>query len=341
MFNFTKTEILGLDIGSSSVKAVRLRKDESGYSVAAAGITEVATSEEDDNHLNIVNAIRECFKLVGSRTIFAVCGLSGPEVAVRDFEFPSLSTSEIDGAVLFEASQVCPFNAADSAVDYHLIPNGDDKARGILVAATNSLIAGKVNLAKEASLKCTLMDVEGLALLNCFSGLAGESEKSAIAILNVGVSGTTVAIMGGSNGRPFVRDMTFAGNDIIKQIAADKDMSLGDVRSILSGESTTGQMELNDSLGKACQRLISDVSNTLRYYATQEQSTRVEKIFVCGGFALANGFVELLNSKLGIEAVLWNPFEKIPCDTGPQFKDICEKRGPALAVAAGLAMRSV
>lgn len=340
MFNFTKTEILGLDIGSSSVKAVRLSKDESGYSVVAAGIAEVAVSEQTDKNQNTINAIRECFGLVGGKTKMAVCGLSGPEVAVRDFEFPSLSASEMDGAVLFEASQVCPFNTAESAVDYLLIPNGDDKTRGTLVAATNSLIADKVNLAKEAVLKCVLMDVEGLALLNCFTGLAGNSDESTIAILNVGGSGTTVAIMG-ANGRPFVRDMTFAGDDIIKQIAEDKGMSTEEVKGILSGESTTAQAELVDSLGKACQKLVADVSNTLRYYATQEQSTRVEKIYVCGGFALTSGFVEFLNGRLGIEAILWNPFEKISRDINPQFKDICVKRGPALAVAAGLAMRSV
>ncbi|MCP4611316.1 MAG: pilus assembly protein PilM [Planctomycetes bacterium] len=340
MFNFTKTEILGLDIGSFSVKAVRLRKDESGYSVAAAGITEVAVSEEDDNHLNTVNAIRECFELVGSRTKLAVCGLSGPEVAVRDFEFPSLSTSEIDGAVAFEASQVCPFNAAESVVDYHLISNDDEKTRGVLVAAMNTLITDKVNLAKDAALKCVLMDVEGLALLNCFTSLVGNSDKSTIAILNVGSSRTTVAIMG-DNSRPFVREMTFAGNDIIKLIAADKSLSKEDVRSILSGKSNTTQTELNDSIGKASKQLIADVSNTLRYYATQEHSTPVEKIFVCGGFALANGFVEVLNSRFPIEAVVWNPLEKISCDTEPQFGDICGEKGPALAVAAGLAMRSV
>lgn len=340
MLNFTKTEIVGLDVGTCAVKAVRLQKNESGYSVAAAGITDVIASEEDDNHLNTVNAIRECFELVGGRTKLAVCGLSGPEVAVRDFEFPSLSTTEIDGAVLFEASQVCPFNAAESAVDYHLTSNDDDTTKGILVAATNTLITDKINLTKDASLKCILMDVEGLALLNCFTGLAGDSDNSTIAILNVGGSGTTVAIMG-ENGRPFVRDMTFAGNDIIKQIAADRNMSTEDVKSTLSGRSSTAKTELNESLEKACQQLIVDVSNTLRYYATQGQSARVEKIFVCGGFALTNGFVELLNSRLGIEAVLWNPLEKISSGTEPQFRDICGRKGPALAVAAGLAMRTV
>jgi len=340
ILDFTKTEVLGLDIGSSAVKVVCLRKDDTGYAVTAAGIAEIAASEEDNNHRNTINAIRECFASTRGKTKLAVCGLSGPEVAVRDFEFPLLSTSELDGAVLFEATQVCPFNAAESAVDYHLIPDGDDKTRGILVAATNALIKSKVHLAREAALKCVLMDVDGLALLNCFNGLADESERSTIAILNVGGSGKTVAIMGG-NGRPFIRDMTFAGDDIIKQIAADKGMSTEDVKGILFGDSTAAQMELHNSFEKACQKLIVDVSETLRYYAAQEQSTTVEKIFVCGGFALVRGFVELLNSRLGVEAVLWNPFEKIRCDAAQQFGDIFDKRGPALAVAAGLAMRSV
>ena len=204
----------------------------------------------------------------------------------------------------------------------------------------NTLITEKVNLTKEAALKCVLMDVEGLALLNCFNELAGNPDKSTVAILNVGSSRTTLAIMGGDSS-PFVRDMTFAGNDIIKQIAADKSMSKEDVKSILSGKSKTNQTELNDNLGKACKQLILDVSNTLRYYATQQQSSPVEKIFVCGGFALTSGFVELLNGSFGIEAVLWNPFDKISCDADTQLSDICSKKGPALVVAAGLAMRSV
>jgi type IV pilus assembly protein PilM len=343
MLNFTKTEVVGLDIGSSTVKVVRLHKDNAGYAVAAVGIAEIAASEDEDNDyhrkINTVRAIRECFESTAGKAKLAVCGVSGPEVAVRDFEFPLLTTEEIEGAVLLEASQVCPFNAADSTVDYYLTPNGDDKIRGILVAVTNALIKSKVQLAKEAALKCVLIDVDGLALLNCFNGLADESERSTTAILNVGDSGTTVAIMGG-NGRPFVRDMTFGGDNIIKQIAADKGISTKDIKGILFGDSTAAQMELHNSFEKACQKLIVDVSETLRYYAAQEQSRPVEKIFVCGGFALVRGFVELLNSRLGVETVLWNPFEKVRCDAGQQFGDIFDKRGPALAVAAGLAMRS-
>jgi type IV pilus assembly protein PilM len=340
MFNLTKTEVLGLDVGSSAVKLVKLRKDDAGYAVTAAGIAEITAGDDFDRTKETIRAIRECVKSSRVDTKLAVCSVRGPEVAVRDFEFPSLSAEEIEGAVLLEASQVCPFNVADGAVDYRLIPNGEDKTRGILVAATETLIGSKVRLAKEAGLKCVLMDVDGLALLNCFTGLDSESENSTAAILNVGGSDTTIAIMG-SNGRPFIRDMTYAGNDIVEQLASAKGLSVEEARGLLFGESMAASKELQDSLKKACQKLIVDVTETLRYYVAQEQLKPIEKIFVCGGFALTPGFVELLNSRLAAEAVLWNPFEKIRCEGTQQCRDILETRGPALTIAGGLAMRSI
>ena len=341
-----KDTVLGLDIGSSTVKIVALKKDNAGYSVTAVGMSGIAASVDDhDQHrINTVKAIRECFEQTGIKTKMSVCGVSGPEVAVRDFEFPPLSKEDIEAAVLLEASQVCPFNAADSAVGYHLIPNGDDKTRGVLVAAMNTLITNKVQLAKEARLNCILMDVDGLALLNCFNGLSNGQEKpetnQTVAILNVGGSHTTLAVMD-NKGWPFIRDMTYAGNDIVAQIAAENDASMETVKGILFGDSETDEPGLYENLARACQKLITDVGETLRYYTAQSKSPNVEKLFVCGGFALAGGFVELLNSQLGVEAVLWNPFDKVRCGGNRQFEDVIAKTGPSMAVAAGLAMRSV
>jgi len=343
--NLRKDAILGLDIGSSSVKIIALQKSDTGYSTTAVSIRDIAAGKDGERHrMQTVKAIRECFEQIKIKTKMVVCGVSGPEVAVRDFEFPPLSAEDIEAAVQLEASQVCPFSASDSAVDYHLIPNGDDKTRGVLVAATNTLIASKVQLAKEARLNCVLMDVDGLALLNCFNGLADGHQKSetnqTVAILNVGGSHTTLAIMD-NKGWPFIRDMNYAGDDILAQIAADNDISMATVKGILSGDSGQDEAGLNESLGKASQKLITDVGETLRYYSAQSVSSRVEKLYVCGGFALVKGFVELLNSKLAVEVVLWNPFDKIHCTNNRQFEDSLSRTGPAMAVAVGLAMRSI
>ena len=92
MLNLKKAEVVGLDIGSSFVKAVQLHEDEDGYVVSSVGIAQISAGEDNKNHPqnNITKAVHECFESVGVNTEYAVCGVNGPEVAVRDFQFPSL-----------------------------------------------------------------------------------------------------------------------------------------------------------------------------------------------------------------------------------------------------------
>ena len=357
LLRLNQDEVLGLDIGSSVVKIIQLRKDDAGYAVTAAGIADIAASGEDDNRTEIdtVRAIRECFESTGIQTRMAVCSVCGPEVAVRYFKFPSLPPEEMEGAMLLEASQVCPFNVDDGSIDYQLIPNGENDVSGVLVAATTKLVKRKSQFAKSASLNNVLMDVDGLALLNCFRAYERLEAGRAAAILNVGSSYTNLAIMSDNN-LPFIRDMAYAGDDITEQIASERNVSTETVRKLLSrrpdsrretrGQAgcenpTEAEPELGESLARACQKLIVDVTETLRYYEAQEKSAIVEKIFVCGGFALVKGFVELLDNQLPVKASVWNPFEKIRCEAGGHCEDILAKKGPAMAVAAGLAMRSI
>ncbi len=348
-FELEDRQVLALDIGSSSVKIVQMDEHNGRHTVTAAGISDIAASEDNNNdkERNTMRAIRECLESTGIRTRMAVCGVSGPEVAVRYFKFPSLPAKEIEGAILLEAAQVCPFNVDDGAVDYQLISNDKNNVTGTLVATTNKLIKNKIQLVENASLNCVLMDVDGLALLNCLSEYEKPTHGRTTAILNVGNSFTTLAIMS-DNALPFIRDIAYAGNAISEQIASENNVSTESIKKILrkepqglSDNSSTTQPEVRDSLEEACRQLIIDVTETLRYYAAQEKSAIIEKIFVCGGFSLAKGFVELLDKELDATTVLWNPFDKIRCDAGRLCKDTLASKGPAMAVAAGLAMRSI
>lgn len=344
LLNLEETQAIGLDIGSSAVRIVQMRKDEAGYVVTAAGISDIANSMEinqEQKEINTLRAVGECILSAGIQTKLAVCGVCGPEVAVRYFTFPSLPQEEVQGAVMLEAAQVCPFNIDDSIVDYQLMPNGEDSMCGVLVAATKKLIERKRSLASEASLDCVLMDVDGLALLNCFREYEKFETGQTVAILNVGSTYTTLAIMG-ANSLPFIRDIDYAGRAIIQEVATIQKLSTEDVKQALLHGDHMGKigLVLAGTLEKSCQKLITDVTETLRYYTTQEKSAVIEKIFVCG-FAKVNGFVELLNSRLPAETVLWNPFDKIPCDADQHCRDILQNNGPAMAVAAGLAMRLI
>ena len=348
MYGLARNEVMGVDIGTAAVKIVQLRETADGWLVVSAGITAVPEGPQYDKHppeARNIRAIGDCLQLIRTGTKWAVCSISGPEVTVRGFELASLPPEEIGTAVFLEAVQVCPFNTEDIAVDYELIPGDEDKTTGFLVAATNKQIKSHLRLAKKAHLNCVLIDVDGLALLTCFNEIEKPKPGPRTAILNIGSSHTTLAIEN-ENGLPFIRDLTYAGDSIIKHIADENDMSPGAVKTILYGESDEIPLEVKQSLQKACERLIEEIIKTVRYYEVQERRSDVQKIFICGGFALVQGLVEFLNSRLPIEAVLWNPFYKIDCHVGGDTrsvlrKHLLQKNGPAMAVAAGLAMRSI
>ena len=339
-------DVLGLDIGTSSVRLVQLTKDNDGkYAVIGASICDIQ-QPEGDGHISeesILKAIQKCLADSRAHSKWAICSVSGPEVAVRHFKFPPLQSIELEGAIRLEASQVCPFNVDDAVVDYQIIQNENGSVVGVFVAATNSAIKRKTRIAEKANLNCALMDVDGLALLNCLSESRKDKEKICnSAILDVGASATTLAVMG-ENGLPFVRTVPFAGKDIIALVAKENNVRPDVARKDIYGNSrpTIPAENLQASFVRACGKLVSDVAETLRYHSAQEKSSPVEQILVCGSFGLVKGFIDILNEQLPIKAILWNPFDTMLCSVGRQCLDVIQVNGPAMAVAAGLAMRTV
>jgi type IV pilus assembly protein PilM len=350
-----RKDVLGLDIGSTFVKAVQLHRGESGYKLISAGREEIArhTSSPDDNVNNTIAAIRRCVKSAQMKTKYVVCGVGGPDVASRYFNFPPLYQEEIANAVLLEAEQVCPFEKGQFIVDYQVIQDGmahkknvdhpkpDVKTSGVLVAAMTSIIGRKNQLARKASLNCVLMDVDGLALLNCLVECQKRQPGQTVAILDVGSKVTNMAILG-DNGLPFVRDIAHAADDIVRSIAAKYRLSTDTVQNTLPMQDDRDQNAevIKAGLFQAAGKLIADITETLRFYSVQ-QTSNVGKLMVCGGFAQFEGFVKLLDNQLPPEVVLWNPFDKIQIDDTVRGIKIIQEHGPSLALAAGLAMRTI
>jgi type IV pilus assembly protein PilM len=276
---------------------------------------------------------------------WAVCSVSGPEVAVRSFKFPPLQPEELDGAVRLEASQVCPFNVDEGVVDYQIVPSdeSDNAATGVLVAVSNDVIQRKIRIVEKANMSCVVMDVDGLALLNCLNAdKEAGTNISTSAVLDIGTSCATLAVMG-ENGLPFVRTVPYAGNDIVDQIAKENNVSSKIVENELydSASPTIAPENLQASMKKASIKLVSDVAETLRYHSTQAKSAPVEQLLVCGTFGMVKGFVDILSKQLPIKVVLWNPFDTMKCSVERECLEVIQSKGPAMAVAAGLAMRSV
>ncbi|MCX5645804.1 MAG: pilus assembly protein PilM [Phycisphaerae bacterium] len=357
MLSLRRKNLVGLDIDASAVRMVQFRKDRGGYVIVKAAVTEITPWGGDPQlrKIHTVQAILQGLSSAGITSKYAVCGLRGPEVVVRDFEFPAMTPEEIAGAVELEVSQICPFLAEESTFDYQVTSNNDKRTMGFWVAATNDLIESTRQLVAETGLHCALVDVVGLALLNLL-GVQNKKPKAENeepqtpdsascpaprdAVLSLGDSCISIAIAD-PGGRPFVRDV---GSGVTGE--GRPSLAAGRLATHGSFATESGWAARHDYRPMTNDSLVEDVTTTLRYYAAQNGSARVDRLLVCGGSPATQESVELLRTRVNLEVQPWNPLTDCGLriaegglkdahdDTPPWY-------GPSLAVAAGLAMRNI
>ena len=354
MFSGGYKPVIGLDIGADAVKMVGLRKNGKGYYVTMAAMSRIG-EDVDGGEAGVVGAIRRCIESSGDcsvRNSYFVCGLSGSEVKVSTFGFMSLSHEEVAQAVRFEAEQVCSFDIRRGVVDYQFIGDdgkkkrkgkkggdGEKGIRGVFAVATKDAIREKRQIAADALLKCALMDVDGLALLNGLLESGEVAGKLPAVIVNVGKSLSTIAILG-SDGLPFIRDLAYSGDDIVNYIAKRRGIDRDKVEKMLcSGEGLPE--DVRQELVRASKRLLKDIAETLTYYSIQKGTIKTDGVYVSGGYAMIREFVGVLQAGLEHRVMVWNPFTRIQCEGDVPGGELLSDYGPAMAVAAGLAMRSV
>ena len=350
----TKPKLAGLDIGSSTVKIAKLKRRGSQYIVTDIAYAPINKSSKNPQQLmsKTVSAIRRCLYLVKARNV--ACAVSGPGILVRRFDFSWMQPGHVAEAVRLETTQVCPFNIEDGATDFQVLTSNGDRSlvpwgagkkkenmRGILAAAASNVIKEKKLLADTAGANCTLMDVDGLAMLNCLTACWKSVKNQTVLVMDVGSSYTNVAILS-KDGIPFIRDIPYAADNILAGISREVGLSSDAVAKILSGSAKEKEPSLDTikpGLKKACTELASEITDTIRYYTSHAPEQAIEKIYLCGGFSKAMGFAEMMENLLSAPVVLWNPLTRLRF-TGKLGKMNLEKIGPSFAVAIGLAMRS-
>jgi type IV pilus assembly protein PilM len=345
------SRLIGLDIGSTSVKAARIRRrgDRVFVTDVAYSPIEPAGQPGETSDEKIVKAIWRCFHALGGRSA-AVCSIAGPQVAVRTFEFPMLPRHQLASAVELEAAQVCPFEMTEASVSHHVLAAVPAKAdqspaaeriRGFFAAARNEIIQRRRSLCEKAEGACVLMDVDGLALLNCLEACHKRRSGETVMVLNVGYSFTNLAIVS-DDGLPFVRDISFASNDILTRISRIADVARPKVEAALAGapDAEVHRAKLQPAIRQGCAGLADRVTETLRYYGTRKTGPPVDRVYVCGGFTESGPVAKALISLLPARTQLWDPLAILPCRRRVR-KGPAGEHGPALAVAIGLALRTL
>lgn len=214
-------KVVGLDIGSSLVKAVQLRKNGRTYELERFGVAEIyAGTDKKATGVNRreakIDAIRQALADGGISAKFSVSAVSGESIIVRYIQLPEMPENELKGAIRWEAEDYIPFPLEDVNLDSMILGRSDvggGKIDVLLVAAKKELVGEHIDLLKSADLQPSIIDVDSFAFLNTFEANYSPNASEVVALLNIGAEITSINIYIAGVSR-FSRDIAIAGDTI-------------------------------------------------------------------------------------------------------------------------------
>ncbi len=349
MFRRAKS-LVGLDIGSSAVKAVELKPSGKGYKVTAFGSEAVPPDSIVDGAIidgaAVAEAIRRLFDGRHIKTRDVAASLSGNAVIVKKITLPVMTEAELAESIYWEAEQYIPFDIQDVNLDYQILEAVDAAGKGtmdvLLVAAKKEKIADYTGVISQAGRSAVLVDVDAFALQNAYEVNYGIEPSAVVVLLNAGASATNINILSGDQS-VFTRDISIGGNAYTE--ALQKELSLPfDLADQLKRGLPVEGVTFDDArpvLRAVTENVMLEIQKTFDFFKATASSDRIDRIMVSGGASRAEGFTEMLGERFESPIEGFDPFKRVGFDVTKFEVDSAGDIAPTVAVAVGLALRRV
>ncbi len=348
----SKKKLVGLDIGSSSLKLAEIQETPKGYilnrfsriSVPRGVIVDGVLAEQDE----LSERIKELFKLSGCRTRNIVTSLSGHSVIVKKVSFATMDEGELRELIHDEASKYLPFDSMDGInFDFQILGENEynpNLMEVLLVAAKKDIIEGYTWAISNAGLVPTIMDVDSFALETMYEENYEFEETDATVLVNIGASITNINVV--KNGVSiFTRDFTLGGNAVTEALQKKLSVTFDEAEKIkvegrIEGKEDAANTLASDILSLA-DPICQEIERSVDYFRSTYGGGDIKRALLSGGGAMVPGIAAELTQRLGIETEIINPFRKIGCDKKVLNAESIESLGPIAAVGVGLALRKI
>jgi type IV pilus assembly protein PilM len=339
--------LVGLDIGSSAVKAVELKPAGKGYKVTAFGAEPVPPDSIVDGAIidgaAVADAIRRLFDGRGIKTKEVAASLSGNAVIVKKITLPIMTEAELAESIYWEAEQYIPFDIQDVNLDYQIVDPGDAAAGTmgvLLVAAKKEKIADYTGVIAQAGRSAVVVDVDGFALQNAYEVNYGIQPGQVVVLLNAGASATNINILTGDQS-VFTRDISIGGNAYTEALQRELSLPFEQADELKRGVAVDG-VTFDDArpvLRAVSENVMLEIQKTFDFFKATASSDRIDRIMVSGGASRAEGFTEMLGERFEAPIESFDPFKRVAFDSKRAQGVTAEAVAPTAAVAVGLALR--
>jgi type IV pilus assembly protein PilM len=342
--------VIGLDIGSSAVKAVELKVSGKGFKVVAFGSEPVPPDSIVDGAIidgtAVAEAIRRLFENNKAfKTKDVAASLSGNAVIVKKINLPVMTEAELAESIYWEAEQYIPFDIQDVSLDYQILdPGTGPDSKGtmdvLLVAAKKEKIADYTGVIAQAGRVPVVVDVDAFALQNAYEVNYGLDPQTVVVLLNAGASAININILSGEQSL-FTRDISIGGNAYTEAVQKEMNLPFESAEQLKKGQPIDGVTfeEVTPALHAMTENVLLEIQKTFDFFKATASSDRIDKIVLSGGASRVDGFAKALEDRFGAPVEAFDPFKKIAFD--PKKLGVLEPETlvPTAAVAVGLALR--
>jgi len=342
---FGSKSIVGLDVGSSSIKAVELKKGRGGLEVAHLALEALAPDIVVDSMIVDSGTVSTAIsKLFADHQIKNVAtAVSGHSVIVKKISLPSMSDAELAETIEKEAAQHIPFDLADVNLDYQILSEdeGQPHMDVLLVAVKKDKILNYTNVLSMAGKTPAIVDIDALALQNCYEYNYEPSPNQVVALLNLGASVMNINIVKGTTPL-FPRDVSVGGHQYTDSLQKELDLSFDDAESLKLGRKvgTVSEDAKTPILQQVTEIIVLEIQKTFDFFRASAAGEHIEKILVAGGSSKVPGLLEALRQEFSLPVEILNPFQRIAPPTEGMGAELIDNNAGQLAVAVGLALRS-
>jgi type IV pilus assembly protein PilM len=348
-FNKKSRSVVGLDIGSSAVKAVELKASGKGYRVAAFATEPVPPDSIVDGAIidsaAVADAIKRVFQSKAFKTKDVAASLSGSAVIVKKISLPVMTPAELDESIYWEAEQYIPFDIQDVNLDYQILDAGvNDDAKGtmevLLVAAKKEKIADYTSVIGQAGRTPVVVDVDAFALQNAYELNYGFENGSVVVLLNAGASAININIVANEQS-VFTRDVSLGGNAYTEAVQRELNLPFESAELLKKGTPVDGATfeDAVPVLHAMTENVMVEVQKTFDFFKGTAATERIDHIMLSGGASRVDGFADALQHRFGTSVEMFDPFRKVTLDPKKYPADQREAIAPTAAVAVGLALR--
>lgn len=340
-------ELVGVDIGSSSVKAVQLRKRRGHCELVSVGVADLPADAVVEGSimdaLSVSGAIQKVFDENHIKTRSVATSVSGSSVVVKRITVPTAPEQELAATIPAEAQHQLAFDPSELNLSYQVLGPGQapNTLDVMLVAARREKVSNYTDVLSQAGRKPSVVDVDAFALENAFEAGYEPPPDQTCALLNLGASITNVNIV--RNGIPlFTRDIPVGGKQYTEALQKALDLSFDEAEHLKLGQEMpqVSPDARKAALQAVSTNLVAEIQRTFSFFRQMTGAETIDRIYLAGGTARIDGLAERVQEELKVPVEVLDPLRQIQVSSDEFDAQYIADLAPRLAVAVGLALRS-